>query len=105
VVRWIKSTENDEIEMDIQRLGASVEPRAIRAATPHDLRKALIPALFLPSLETMKQAATLVTPRGVYRPDRLLIVDDGYRSQRLTATRLLQINGSFEQFEFKPLDA
>ncbi len=105
VVRWIKNTENDEIEMGIQRLGASVEPRAIQADTPQDVRKALIPALFMPSLEAMKQSATLVTPRGVYRPDRILVIDDGYRSQRLMTTRLLQINRSFEQFEFKPIGA
>ena len=105
VVRWIKSTENDEIEMGIQRLAPSVEPRAIQADTPHDPRKTLIPILFLPSLGAMKQPATLVTPRGVYRPDRVLIVDDGYRARRVAATRLLQINRSFEQFEFKPIDA
>lgn len=105
VVRWIKSTDNDEIEMGIQRIGAGVEPRVIQADTPHDVRKSLIPALFLPSLEAMKQPATLVAPRGVYRPDRVMVVDDGYRSQRLIATRLLQINRSFEQFEFKPIDA
>ena len=105
VLRWIKNTENDEIEMGIQRLGANVEPRAVQADLPHDLRKTLIPALYLPGLEAMKQPATLVTPRGVYRLDRVLIVDDGYRSQRLMATRLLQINRSFEQFEFKPIEA
>lgn len=105
VLRWIKNTENNEIEMGIQRLGASVEPRAVQVDRPHDLRKTLIPALYLPGLAVMKQPATLVTPRGVYRPDRVLIVDDGYRSQRLMATRLLQINRSFEQFEFKAIDA
>ena len=64
----------------------------------------LIPALFLPGGSAIKQPATLVTRRGIHRPDQGLIVDDGYRAQRVAATRLLQVNRSFEQFEFKPLD-
>jgi len=105
VVRWIKNTENDEIEMGIQRLAPQAEPRAIRTDALHGLDSGLIPALFLPGINSMKQPATLVTRRGIYRPDRILTVDDGYRAQRVSATRLVQINHSFEQFEFQLLDS
>jgi hypothetical protein len=105
VVRWIKNTENDEIEMGIQRLAPQAEPRAIRTDALRDIDSGLIPALFLPGLDSMKQPATLVTRRGIYRPDRILTVDDGYRAQRVSATRLVQVNPSFEQFEFQLLDS
>lgn len=105
VVRWIKNTENDEIEMGIQRLAPQAEARAIRTDALRDLESGLIPALFLPAIDRMKQPATLVTRKGVYRPDRIMTVDDGYRAQRVSATRLVQVNPSFEQFEFRLLDS
>jgi len=103
VVRWLKNTEFNEIEMGIERLAPNAEPRAIHAE-PHSLHATLIPALFLPGIGAKNPSAALVTRRGVYRPDRILVLDNGYRAQRVVATRLIQVNRSFEQFEIKPLD-
>lgn len=59
-----------------------------------------IPALVLAEVAAMKQPATVVVPRGLYKPERVLCLDDGYRSRRIRARRLVEYSGTFERFEF-----
>ena len=54
----------------------------------------------LPEVPALRQAPTLIAPRGLFKPHRVLILDNGYRTHRIHATKLMNVTGSFEQFQF-----
>jgi hypothetical protein len=60
-------------------------------------------ALLLPELAALKQPATLITPRGVYQPARVLDMDANGTIQRILVTRLQDRTNSFERFQFSVL--
>ena len=98
VVRWVRSAGPGDIEFGAQRLAPSAEAIAILpAATGNGEIKM---ALLLPEVKALRQASTLITPRGMFAPGRQLILDNGYRTYPIRATKLMNVTGSFEQFQF-----
>lgn len=100
VVRWVRFGEaDDDLEIGVQRLSPVAAPAAILGDGDRYL-----PALVLAEVTAMMQPATVVTPCGSFKPDRLLDLDNGYRSRRIRALRLVEYSGAFERFEFETID-
>ncbi len=102
VVRWARSSTPDRIEFGAERLAPAAEAVAVVASDSPGGE--FMTALRLPEIRTLRRPHTLVTPCGLFRPQRILILDDGYRSRPVRATRLLNLSSSFEQFEFASPD-
>ncbi len=98
VVRWVRSTGPGDIELGAQRLAPNADAIAILPADTVNGEFAM--ALLLPEVKALRQASTLITHRGVFTPGRLLILDNGYRTHQIRATKLINVTGSFEQFKF-----
>jgi hypothetical protein len=103
IVRWVRTSGADGIELGVQRVAPSATAAAVLPLEDNQERYFL--ALALPEIPTMKQPATLVTPRGFFKPDRILYLDNGYRTRQVRAVRLIELSGAFERFQYQPLDA
>jgi len=102
-VRWVRTTATDSIEIGVQRLAPSAAAVAILPLDASEERYYL--ALALPEVHAMKQAATLLTPRGFFKSGRILSLDNSYRTQQVKATKLVELSGSFERFQYETIQA
>jgi cyclic-di-GMP-binding protein len=91
------------VEIGVQRLSPSAAAVAILPLEESRDRYNL--ALALPEVHTMKQPATLLTPRGFFKSGRILYLDNSYRARRIKATKLVELSGSFERFQYETIDA
>lgn len=98
VVRWVRSAGPGDIELGAQRLAPSAEAAAILPADKENGEFKM--ALLLPEVKVLRQTTSLITPRGMFAPGRKLILDNGYRTHQIQATKLINVTGSFEQFRF-----
>ena len=98
VVRWVRSAGPGDIEFGAQRLAPSADAIAILPADTENGEFKM--ALLLPEVKALRQHSTLITPRGMFGPGRQLILDNGYRTHQIRATKLINVTGSFEQFQF-----
>jgi hypothetical protein len=104
VIRWVRSTGVSHIEIGVQHLAPNAEPVVIKTVNEQGEESDFLPALLLPEIKPLKQPQTLITNRGVFRPDTGVFMDNGYRLYRIAPTRLIEANHSFEQFGFDILN-
>jgi hypothetical protein len=104
VIRWVRSTGTSSIEIGIQHLAPSADPVVIKTVNADGKESDFLPALLLPEIKPLKQPQTLVTHRGVFRPDTGVFMDNGCRLYRIAPTRLIEASHSFEQFSFDILN-
>lgn len=102
IVRWVRTTGTDSIEIGVQRLAPSAA--AVAVILPEDTQDRPSLALGLPEMRAMKQPATLITQRGFHKPGRVLFLDDGFRLRKIKASTLVELSGSFERFQYQDLD-
>ncbi len=105
VIRWVRSTGISHIEIGVQHLAPSANPVVIKTVNENGQESDFLPALLLPEIKPLKQTQTLVTHRGVFKPELSVFMDNGYRLYRITPTRLIEASQSFEQFGFDILNA
>jgi hypothetical protein len=104
VIRWLKTAGAGGIEFGAQRLAPRAEAVAIRAEGGDGQDEGFVAALALPEIKPIGQPPTLITRRGMFKPGRVLLVDDGYRLRRVLAARLVELSNAFEQFQYKDIE-
>lgn len=104
VIRWVRSEGSSSIEIGIQHLAPSADPVVIKTVNEDGKESDFLPALLLPEIKPLKQPLTLVTHRGVFKPDTAVFMDNGCRLYRIMPTRLIEASHSFEQFSFDILN-
>jgi len=103
VVRWVRSSGSDNIEVGVQRLSPSASSVAVLPL--EDARERYFLALSLPEVKPMKQPVSLVTERGFYKPNRIFYLDNGYRTRQIRALKLIELSGNFERFQYEFVSA
>jgi len=103
IVRWVRTSGADNIEIGVQRLSPGAASVAIMPLEESQERYYL--ALALPEVHAMKQPATLLTPRGFYKSGRILYLDNSYRTRQIKATKLVELSGAFERFQYETIEA
>ena len=103
-IRWVRSTGTSNIEIGIQHLAPSADPVVIKTVNADGKESDFLPALLLPEIKPLKQPQTLVTHRGVFRPDTGVFMDNGCRLYHIAPSRLVEASHSFEQFSFEILN-
>ena len=96
--RWVQSNDAQEIELGIQFLAPSGFPLYIEPASGPLVQKR--EALLLPSMEALRQAATILTPRDTYREGMEYKLEHEDRIDRIKATRLVEQTTHFDLFQF-----
>ncbi len=98
-VRWVRTSGADNIEIGVQRLAPGAG--AVAVMPLEETKDLHFLALALPEVHAMKQPATLVTHRGLFKSGTLLYLDDGYRLRKVKVTTLVELSGSFERFQYQ----
>jgi hypothetical protein len=99
-VRWLKSANPSSVEIGTQRLAPSAVPVVVKIVSDTNEESDFLPALLLPPIPALKEPLTLVAPRNVFRPERVIYMDDGTRLHRLIAHRLIDVTNGFERIAF-----
>jgi len=99
VVRWVRTSGPDSIEMGVQRL--SPVASAVAVLPIEDTQDRFFLALTLPEVKPMKQPSTLITARGFYKPNRVFYLDNAYRTRQIRALKLVELTGAFERFQYE----
>lgn len=102
VVRWVRSPNPSRVEIGTQRLAPGAQPILVKTIASDRTESDFLPALLLPAIPALKQPQTLVTPRNVFRPNRVLYLDDGRRLDRVVARQLIELTPAFERFQYQP---
>jgi len=100
VVRWVKSPNPSRVEIGTQRLAPGARAVVVKVIDEHMRESDFLPALLLPAVPALGEPVTLVTPGNIFRPNRVIHVDDGQTFTRLVARELLEASGSFERIDF-----
>jgi hypothetical protein len=99
MIRWVMIEPGGTMRVGVQRLAPSAQTVGLYPSDDPDTGFHVV--LRLPAIAALKQPETLITPRGVFRPDRPLVLDDGACTHQITAMRPVVVTGSFEQFEYR----
>jgi hypothetical protein len=102
--RWARSASPSSIEIGTQRLAPGAEAVVIKTLNEKNEESDFLPALLLPEIKALKQPPTLVTACGIYRPDRTLYMDNGFRLYKVEADKALETTGAFERFSIRILN-
>jgi hypothetical protein len=102
IVRWVRTSGADNIEIGVQRLSPGAAAVAVMPLEESQERYYL--ALALPEVHAMKQPATLLTPRGFFKAGRILYLDNSYRTRQIKAVKLVELSGSFERFQYEVIE-
>ncbi|MEX0606159.1 MAG: GTPase [Marinobacter sp.] len=101
VVRWIRQIRDQGTQVGVELLAPSASPCGVRLIQKIGNNSEFLRGLLLPEISTVKQAATLITPRLPFQSGSRIVLlhdgreDQGQLSQRVSAT------GSVSQFELK----
>ncbi|OGI48062.1 MAG: hypothetical protein A3E57_01525 [Candidatus Muproteobacteria bacterium RIFCSPHIGHO2_12_FULL_60_33] len=104
VIRWVRSTGSSNIEIGIRHLAPRADPVVIKTVNEDGKESDFLPALLLPEIKPLKQTQTLITHRGVFKPEVGVFMDNGYHLYRIAPARLIEASHSFEQFSFDILN-
>lgn len=99
---WSRPRRELAVEIGVQRLSPSAAAVAILPLEESGDRYNL--ALALPEVHAMKQPATLITPRGFFKSGRILYLDNSYRTRPIKATKLVELSGAFERFQYSTVE-
>lgn len=99
-VRWMRNTGPERMEVGLQRMAPTGIPVKIKTLSEQGMESDFMPAIILPELPVLKQAQSLIAPRGTFRLERAVYMDDGSSLRRAIATKLIEVTGSYERFEF-----
>lgn len=98
VLRWA-SNDDQQLAIGTQLIAPSAKPIAIKSPKQDQFE----PALLLPDMPTLKQAASIIAGCGSYGPARVLEVDQAGKISKILLTKLIDRTGSFERFQFSYL--
>lgn len=99
IVRWASSGGDGPLQIGAQMIAPSAASVAIHVEnrTTPEL------ALLLPEMAALKQPATLISVRGIYKPARTLQLEENGKLTDIMLTRLVERSNNFERFQFSRL--
>jgi cyclic-di-GMP-binding protein len=101
VLRWVRSSGPNNVEIGLQWTAPRAQAVVVKIISDEGHESDFLPAVLLPEFPALKQPKMLVTARGVYKPERIFYVDDGYQLNRARVTQPSEISHSFERFMFE----
>lgn len=97
-IRSLRVLQEGGMEAGVEIIAAGAG--AVYCSLPDQPELAALPALFLPAMEEVDIAATLIVASGLYAEGRALQIDVGGREISVRAGRLVSDSPVFERFEF-----
>lgn len=100
VIRRMKMTGQDHLEVGVQMLTPNAVATAARIIHPDGKKGEYMRSLMLPELRAINQPATLITPNLPFKVGSDVDLNLNNRTMRISLVRKLESTGSFTQFEF-----
>lgn len=99
-VRWANCGTRDRLDIGVQLI--TPQARAAVARIQNHNNDELI--LLLPEISAVKQAATIIAPRGTYEPARQLTVTSNNKTKQVMLTKLVERTHHVERMQYSILD-
>jgi len=105
MVRWLNASAKNYVDVGIMFLSPSMEPVAIQRLDADSEDPTLVPALLLPSNQTLGTPETIIVPRGTHNMgDELLIISEQGSIRSLKPMQLKERTSSFDQIVLDTVD-
>jgi len=99
VARWIKSPDSRQVEMGVEMLAPSARTLAVAPAGGESAPAT--PALLLPSVEALRQPASLIVERGTcQRGEDINMLEEGAPPRRVRVLNVIERTNVFSQVVF-----
>jgi hypothetical protein len=105
IIRWVRSASSSHAEIGTQRIAPQAEACVVKTFNERNEESDFLPALLLPEVNALKMPPSLVTHRGVFKPQREIYMDSGYRLYKLVLTEPVDVTAAYERFQFEVLNA
>lgn len=105
VVRWIRHTSEEELEIGVQNITSRGQPAAARTRQPKGTMTAYQRIIGLPEDKEHNLVASLLVPSLLYTVGTTLLVRFDEAEHALLLTGVHEATGSFVQFTFENLNA
>ena len=96
LVRWANCGSKDRLDIGVQLIA----PQAQSAIARIDERDSDEMVLLLPEIAAVKQAMTIIAPKGTYQPAQQLTLKYNNISQHVMLTKLIERSSQFERMQF-----
>ncbi|HYN54633.1 MAG TPA: hypothetical protein VES38_08020 [Methylotenera sp.] len=96
LVRWANCGSKDRLDIGVQLIA----PQAQSATARIDGRDSDEMVLLLPEIAAVKQAMTIIAPKGTYQPAQQLTLKYNNISQHVMLTKLIERSPQFERMQF-----
>lgn len=96
IVRWANCGTRDRLDIGIQLIGPQAQGMI---ANINDSNRDEL-ALLLPEISIMRQAATIVAPKGTFTPARQLTLSYKNKTQQILLTKLVERTHYIERIQF-----
>lgn len=105
VIRWMKSADNDGLELGVQMLAPNAVAVAAKTSKDDQHFSANQRCLLLPEIGAIQQPATLLLPALTSQVGGTVVINIHNKEHRVRLTKMLENTGTFCQFHFAPLQA
>jgi hypothetical protein len=104
VVRWLRTSAHDKLELGIRLLANDALPVATRGVKGVGKDSEYFRSLLIPKTNPMQQPTTLITPAAVYDVDSVICVNTGTHVFHAHLTKLVDAANAFSLFLFQIVD-
>lgn len=101
VVRWLRTTGQDKLELGIRLLADDTLAVATRGIKGVGKDTEYFRGLLIPNLDPLQYPTTLITPAAVYDVDSVIFVNTGTQIFYAMLTKLVDATNAFSLFQFQ----
>jgi len=104
VVRWLRATPPDRLDLGIRALADDTLPVATRGVKGVGKDSEYFRSLLIPKMDPLQYPTTLITPASVYDVDSVVVVNTGTRLFYAKLLRLADATNAYSLFQFQVVD-
>ena len=104
VVRWLRATPPDRLDVGIGALADDTLPVATRGVKGIGKDSEYFRSLLIPKMDPLQYPTTLITPASVYDVDSVVVVNTGTRLFYAKLIRLADATNAYSLFQFQVVD-
>lgn len=105
VVRWIRQVRSGGTQMGIELVAPFAQPCGLQLTRSTDPASPYLRALLLPEVRSIDQPATLLAPRLPFQEGQNVLINNSGEEHRADLGKRRTGTGSFNQFEYKTIEA
>ncbi len=103
VIRWLVVTRSGSLQAGLRTLPGAPQPVAVRPVAPGAAgSEPFLEALLLPEIPSLNLRGSLVVPKGMYQPQRLLELARGDETRKIKLELLVERGADYERVGFSP---